>query len=141
MTNELKQFLDQVKAGMVQVRSGGSVGTLEYTTMVALDPFFPDFRACGGLTPSRSSGRCTCRGNPERKPSTSNSSQTLNVASQGAAVGGRHWAWGSSQATVDAHDESMEVFKDLQHDCPAVEFVGATADFTFDVRNGIFALH
>src|SRR6266496_6123671 len=41
-----------------------------------------------------------------------------NVSSNGSGGGGRHWgAWGS-KSTVDAHDESMEVTKDLQKNCP-----------------------
>ena len=40
-----------------------------------------------------------------------------NVSSNGSGVGGHHWgAWGS-KSTVDAHDESMEVTKDLQKNC------------------------
>jgi hypothetical protein len=43
-----------------------------------------------------------------------------NVSSNGSGGGGRHWgAWGS-KSTIDAHDESMEVTKDFQKDCPAV---------------------
>ena len=38
MTSELKKFLDQVKAGMVQVKAGGSAGDVEYTTLIKLDP-------------------------------------------------------------------------------------------------------
>jgi hypothetical protein len=41
-----------------------------------------------------------------------------NVSSNGSGGGGKHWgAWGS-KSTVDAHDESMEVTKDLQKNCP-----------------------
>src|SRR6201988_1215912 len=40
-----------------------------------------------------------------------------NVSSNGSGVGGHHWgAWGS-KSTIDAHDESMEVTKDLQKNC------------------------
>jgi len=40
-----------------------------------------------------------------------------NVSSNGSGAGGRHWgAWGS-KSTIDAHDESMEVTKDLQKNC------------------------
>src|SRR3984893_12652131 len=40
-----------------------------------------------------------------------------NVSSNGSAAGGRHWgAWGS-KSTIDSHDESMEVTKDLQKNC------------------------
>ena len=40
-----------------------------------------------------------------------------NVSSDGSGGGGKHWgAWGSN-STIDAHDESMEVTKDLQKNC------------------------
>lgn len=43
-----------------------------------------------------------------------------NVSSDGSAAGGRHWgAWGS-KSTIDSHDESMEVTKDLQKNCSGV---------------------
>jgi hypothetical protein len=43
-----------------------------------------------------------------------------NVSSNGSGGGGNHWgAWGS-KSTIDAHDESMEVTKDLQKECPGV---------------------
>ena len=43
-----------------------------------------------------------------------------NVSSNGSGGGGRHWgAWGA-KSTIDSHDESMEVTKDLQKDCPGV---------------------
>jgi hypothetical protein len=43
-----------------------------------------------------------------------------NVSSNGSGGGGRHWgAWGS-KSTVDSHDESMEVTKNLQQSCPGV---------------------
>lgn len=38
MNDTLKKFLDQVKAGMIQVKGGGTAGDVEYTTLVALDP-------------------------------------------------------------------------------------------------------
>ena len=40
-----------------------------------------------------------------------------NVSSSGGAGGGQHWAAWGSKSTIDAHDESMEVTKDLQKDC------------------------
>ena len=43
-----------------------------------------------------------------------------NVSSDGAAGGGRHWATWGSKSTIDSHDESMEVTKDLQKNCPGV---------------------
>jgi len=43
-----------------------------------------------------------------------------DVTSSGAGTGGRHWgSWGSS-STVDAHDEGMEVTKNLQKECSGV---------------------
>jgi hypothetical protein len=43
-----------------------------------------------------------------------------DVNSDGAGGGGRHWgAWGS-RSTIDSHDESMEVTKDLQKNCTGV---------------------
>ena len=40
-----------------------------------------------------------------------------DVTSTGSGGGGRHWgAWGSS-STIDSHDESMEITKDLQKNC------------------------
>ncbi|HZP64109.1 MAG TPA: hypothetical protein VFB28_11890 [Terriglobales bacterium] len=43
-----------------------------------------------------------------------------NVSTNGAAGGGRHWATWGSKSTIDAHDESMEVTKDLQKNCTGV---------------------
>ena len=43
-----------------------------------------------------------------------------NVSSDGSAAGGCHWgAWGS-KSTIDSHDESMEVTKDMQKNCSGV---------------------
>ncbi len=43
-----------------------------------------------------------------------------NVSSKGSGGGGSHWgAWGS-KSTIDSHDESMEVTKDLQKECSGV---------------------
>ena len=43
-----------------------------------------------------------------------------DTASSGSGGGGRYWgAWGS-KSTVDSHDESMEVTKDLQKNCSGV---------------------
>ena len=43
-----------------------------------------------------------------------------NVASKGSAGGGSHWAAWGSKSTIDSHDESMEVTKDLQNNCSGV---------------------
>lgn len=40
-----------------------------------------------------------------------------NVSSTGSGGGGQHWAAWGSKSTIDAHDESMEVTKNLQKDC------------------------
>lgn len=43
-----------------------------------------------------------------------------DVNSDGSGAGGHHWgAWGS-RSTIDSHDESMEVTKDLQKNCSGV---------------------
>jgi hypothetical protein len=43
-----------------------------------------------------------------------------DVQSSGSGGGGQHWgAWGS-RSTIDSHDESMEVTKDLQKNCSGV---------------------
>jgi hypothetical protein len=43
-----------------------------------------------------------------------------DVTSSGAGGGARHWgSWGSS-STIDSHDESMEITKNLQKDCAGV---------------------
>ncbi len=43
-----------------------------------------------------------------------------NVSSNGSGGGGRHWAAWGSKSTIDSHDESMEVTKDLQKNCAGV---------------------
>ncbi|HKF05726.1 MAG TPA: hypothetical protein VKB49_25625 [Candidatus Sulfotelmatobacter sp.] len=43
-----------------------------------------------------------------------------NVASKGSGGGGSHWAAWGSKSTIDSHDESMEVTKDLQNNCSGV---------------------
>jgi len=43
-----------------------------------------------------------------------------NVSSSGSAAGGRHWGTWGSKSTIDAHDESMEVTKDLQKECSGI---------------------
>jgi hypothetical protein len=55
-----------------------------------------------------------------------------DVTSSGAASGGHHWgAWGSN-STIDSHDESMEVSKDLQKECSGVTVTlnQSAADYT-----------
>lgn len=43
-----------------------------------------------------------------------------DVNTDGAAGGGHHFAAWGSRSTIDAHDESMEITKDLQKNCPTV---------------------
>jgi len=55
-----------------------------------------------------------------------------DVTSSGAGGGGKHWgAWGSS-STIDSHDESMEISKDLQKNCGGVTVTvnASNADYT-----------
>lgn len=55
-----------------------------------------------------------------------------DVNSDGAGGGGRHFAAWGSRSTIDSHDESMEVTKDMQKNCPAVIVTlnQANADYT-----------
>lgn len=43
-----------------------------------------------------------------------------NVSSVGTGGGGRHWGSWGSKATIDSHDESIEVTKNLNTNCPGV---------------------
>lgn len=55
-----------------------------------------------------------------------------DVTSSGAGGGGKHWgAWGSN-STIDSHDESMEISKDLQKNCGGVTVTvnASNADYT-----------
>ncbi|MCU1300371.1 MAG: hypothetical protein JWQ87_655 [Candidatus Sulfotelmatobacter sp.] len=55
-----------------------------------------------------------------------------DVTSSGSGGGGRHWGtWGGS-STIDSHDESMQVTKDLQKDCAGVVVTlnQSNADYT-----------
>ena len=54
-----------------------------------------------------------------------------NVSSNGSGGGGSHWAAWGSKSTIDSHDESMEVTKDLQKECPGVTVTinGSNADY------------
>jgi hypothetical protein len=55
-----------------------------------------------------------------------------NLANNGSAAGGRHWATWGSKSTFDSHDESMEVTKDLQKNCSTVTVTlnQSNADYT-----------
>jgi hypothetical protein len=43
-----------------------------------------------------------------------------DVNTDGGAGGGHNWAAWASRSTIDSHDESMEVTKDLQKNCSSV---------------------
>ena len=55
-----------------------------------------------------------------------------DVNSDGSAAGGKHWATWGSRSTIDSHDESMEVTKNLQKDCGTVVVTlnQSNADYT-----------
>lgn len=55
-----------------------------------------------------------------------------DVNSDGSGAGGRHWAAWGSRSTIDSHDESMEVTKDLQKNCNSVTVTlnQSNADYT-----------
>ena len=57
-------------------------------------------------------------------------SQDVNTT--GESGGGRHWAAFGSKSTIDSHDESMEVTKDMQKNCAGVIVTlnQANADYT-----------
>src|SRR5438270_7604948 len=55
-----------------------------------------------------------------------------DVNSDGSGGGGKHWAAWGSRSTIDSHDESMEVTKDLQKNCTSVivSLNQSNADYT-----------
>lgn len=55
-----------------------------------------------------------------------------DVNTDGGAGGGHNWAAWGSRSTIDSHDESIEVTKDLQKDCSSVVVTlnQSTADYT-----------
>jgi hypothetical protein len=55
-----------------------------------------------------------------------------DVQSSGSGAGGNHWATWGSRSTMDSHDESMEVTKDLQKNCSSVTVTlnQTNADYT-----------
>jgi hypothetical protein len=55
-----------------------------------------------------------------------------DVTTSGSGSGGTHWGSWGSRSTVDFHDESMEVTKDLQKDCSGVVVTlnQSNADYT-----------
>ena len=55
-----------------------------------------------------------------------------DVNTNGGAAGGQHWAAWGSRSTIDSHDESMEVTKDLQKNCTGVTVTlnQSNADYT-----------
>lgn len=62
-----------------------------------------------------------------------NGKGTENVSTNASASGNRWFRTGRADSTIGAHDEGMEVTKDLQNDCPGVIVTlnQATADYTF----------
>ena len=66
-------------------------------------------------------GIALCAANAQDKPRVFVQGKgSENVSTNGAAGGGHHWATWGSKSTIDAHDESMEVTKDLQKNCSGV---------------------
>jgi hypothetical protein len=57
---------------------------------------------------------------------------TQNVATNASAGGNRWFRSGHSESTIDAHNESMEITKDLQKECPGVTVTlnQSSADYT-----------
>jgi len=57
---------------------------------------------------------------------------TQNVATNASAGGNRWFRTGHAESTVDAHDESMEVNRDLQKNCPGITVTlnESAADYT-----------
>jgi hypothetical protein len=55
-----------------------------------------------------------------------------DVNTDGAGGGGHHWAAWGSRSTIDSHDESMEVTKDLQKNCSGIVVTlnQSNADYT-----------
>lgn len=55
-----------------------------------------------------------------------------DAQSSGSGVGGKHWGTWGSKSTMDSHDESMEVTKDLQKNCSGVVVTlnQSNADYT-----------
>jgi hypothetical protein len=67
-------------------------------------------------------------------------SGNVDVRTNGNAVGGRHWASGSSHSTIGAHDQTMELAKDFNKQCPEVTVsLNATmADYTVGMNHEAF---
>jgi hypothetical protein len=59
-----------------------------------------------------------------------------DVTTSGAAGGGHHWGTWGANSTIDSHDESMEVSKDLQKDCSGVTVTlnQSAADYTVQLN-------
>lgn len=55
-----------------------------------------------------------------------------DVTTSGAAGGGHHWGTWGANSTIDSHNESMEVTKDLQKECSGVTVTlnQSAADYT-----------
>jgi hypothetical protein len=73
-----------------------------------------------------------CAGAQEKPRVCVQGKGSQDVNTDGAAGGDHHWAAWGSRSTIDSHDESMEVTKDLQKNCAGVVVTlnQSTADYT-----------
>jgi hypothetical protein len=69
-----------------------------------------------------------------------NGSGSTDVRTNGSAVGGRFWAYGSSRSTISAHDQTMELAKDFTKQCPDVTVTlnATAADYTVGMNHEAF---
>lgn len=64
----------------------------------------------------------------------------IDVRTDGSAVGGPHWAVGSSHSTVGAHDQTMELAQHFTQECPTVTVTlnSGSADYTVALNHEAF---
>lgn len=64
----------------------------------------------------------------------------IDVRTNGSAVGGSHWALGSSHSTVGAHDQTMELAQHFTQECPTVTVTlnSPSADYTVALNHEAF---
>lgn len=64
----------------------------------------------------------------------------VDVRTNASAVGGWNWAAGSSHSTIDKHDQTMELAKDFQAQCPGVTITlnQASADYSVALNHQAF---
>jgi hypothetical protein len=69
-----------------------------------------------------------------------NGTGNVDVRTDGSAVGGHSWLFGSSHSTVGAHNQTMELGKDFSKQCPSVIVtLNATdADYTVGLNHEAF---